>query len=282
MLWGVATLSVVTMPFPESLKLRVRQRAHFACCVCHALGVEVHHIVPESDDGPSDDANAAPLCPTCHETYGANPVKRKFIREARDTWYGICERRYASDPDRLTGVEKALEATATRSDLDRAVERLINVLEPRAFARDGTETPAAPEDAELTPSTLRNLLRMLYSTVRHCGAERTSQLSNALRASGYKTVGEVEAALIDTVEPVADFVASYRDRGDPTDWFVDDHAPQLLLPFLDEVFCLVNRPSVHAKLVSSARWVRRIGDPPPRTVRSTPPKPVVSESRDDV
>jgi hypothetical protein len=38
---------------------------------------------------PDELENAAPLCPSCHETYGANPTKRKFLREARDLWYEI-------------------------------------------------------------------------------------------------------------------------------------------------------------------------------------------------
>ena len=71
------------------------------CCLCHELGVEIHHIIPQEEDGPDSEDNAASLCPTCHERYGANPTKRKFIREARDNWYSICDRRYASDPDQI-------------------------------------------------------------------------------------------------------------------------------------------------------------------------------------
>ena len=73
------------MPFSEALKLSMKRRAHFSCCLCHTLGVEVHHIVPRADGGSDDEDNAAPLCPTCHETYGANPIKRKFIRAPKYT-----------------------------------------------------------------------------------------------------------------------------------------------------------------------------------------------------
>ena len=74
------------MPFIETLKSRVRKKAHLSCCLCQAIGVEVH-LVPEEEDGPDTEDNAVPLCPSCHETYGANPQKRKFIRETRDLWY---------------------------------------------------------------------------------------------------------------------------------------------------------------------------------------------------
>ncbi len=90
------------MPFSETLKKTIRKRAHMACCLCHELGVEIHHIIPQEMGGPDTEDNTAPLCPTCHERYGANPLKRKFIAEARDNWFEICERRFASDARNLT------------------------------------------------------------------------------------------------------------------------------------------------------------------------------------
>ncbi len=84
-----------------------------ACCICHTIGVEIHHIVPVAEGGPDSEDNAAPLCPSCHETYGANPSKRKLIREARGLWYEICERRYTSDSDRLSRIESMLQKLVT-------------------------------------------------------------------------------------------------------------------------------------------------------------------------
>jgi len=128
------------MGFPENLKLAVKRRAQFTCCLCKSLGVEVHHIIPESEAGPDSEDNAAPLCPSCHETYGANPIKRKFIRESRDFWYEICEKRYASDPDRLNEIGELLKQAATKDDLNRAVDKMSVVWNdaalsnPREFA----------------------------------------------------------------------------------------------------------------------------------------------------
>ncbi len=106
------------MAFPESTKLSVKRRAHFACCLCKSMGVEAHHIIPQADGGSDSEDNAAPLCPSCHETYGANPEKRKFIRQVRDLWYDICDKRYASDPDRLSVIENGLSNVATKQDLE--------------------------------------------------------------------------------------------------------------------------------------------------------------------
>src|SRR5690606_3352803 len=100
------------MAFPESLKATLRARAKFRCCLCEALGVELHHIVPQAEGGTDEEENAAPLCPSCHETYGANPVKRKLIREARDHWYKLVASREAIFPS-VSHVLAKLDNTAT-------------------------------------------------------------------------------------------------------------------------------------------------------------------------
>jgi hypothetical protein len=111
------------MPFSEPSKVTLRKRAHFCCCLCHELGVEIHHIVPQSEDGPDSEENAAPLCPSCHEKYGGNPEKRKFIREARDFWYEICETRYAFSAKQLEDIAEKLQRLATKEDLERVAVR---------------------------------------------------------------------------------------------------------------------------------------------------------------
>jgi len=102
-------------PSPRRISIRISPR--FA--PSHLIGVDIHHIVPESEGGPDVDDNAAPLCPSCHETYGANPQKRKFIREARDLWYEICATRFASDNEQLRAIVEMLQNVATREDVER-------------------------------------------------------------------------------------------------------------------------------------------------------------------
>jgi len=114
------------MAFSEALKSRVRKRSHLCCCVCKTMGVEVHHIIPQEEGGVDTEDNAAPLCPSCHETYGANPQKRKFIRETRDLWYEICEKRYASDPDRLDEIKRLLRNTVSYDDFKAFKEELLS------------------------------------------------------------------------------------------------------------------------------------------------------------
>jgi len=80
------------MPFSERVKKEVKEKSAFQCCRCKGIGIQVHHIIPEAEEGTSDDIdNAAPLCPSCHDYFGGNPDKRKDIREMRDWWYKIVE-----------------------------------------------------------------------------------------------------------------------------------------------------------------------------------------------
>ncbi len=78
------------MAFSESVKREAKQRANFRCVVCQQPWVEVHHIVPQAEDGSDTLDNAAPLCGTCHNRFGANPVLRKQLREMRDHWWERC------------------------------------------------------------------------------------------------------------------------------------------------------------------------------------------------
>lgn len=48
------------MGFGEPLKLKVKKKAHFHCCLCKAVGVEIHHILPQEEGGPDTIDNAAP------------------------------------------------------------------------------------------------------------------------------------------------------------------------------------------------------------------------------
>lgn len=81
------------MPFSERVKHLAKIKSAFRCCVCHKAFVEVHHLVPEADGGPSDLSNAAPLCASCHDLYGGNPDKRKTLTQMRDHWWELMEKR---------------------------------------------------------------------------------------------------------------------------------------------------------------------------------------------
>ena len=117
------------MPFTEALKLQIKKKSHFCCAICHSVGVEIHHIIPQAEAIDDTIDNAAPLCPSCHETYGANPTKRKFIREARDFWYELCENKYSShEGETLSDIRDLLEQSQ-REILSLRSDVLLNFAE---------------------------------------------------------------------------------------------------------------------------------------------------------
>lgn len=94
------------MAFSETLKSQIRKLTDMRCCICQAVGVEIHHIKPQHEGGLDTIENAAPLCPTCHETYGENPRKRKWIKEARDNWYDKCSNSATLTQELVARIEK--------------------------------------------------------------------------------------------------------------------------------------------------------------------------------
>ena len=110
------------MAFSEQLKSKIRRRTNFRCCMCHKLDVQIHHIIPQAERGEDTEDNAAPLCPSCHDTYGANPQKRKLIREMRDDWYEKCEKEVESS-DAIKGISERLQNLASKEDVERLAVR---------------------------------------------------------------------------------------------------------------------------------------------------------------
>jgi len=114
------------MPFSEKIKLEVKHRSAFRCCRCQKIGIDVHHIIPEGLGGSDDFDNAAPLCQNCHDRLGANPEKRKEIRQMRDWWYRLCDKQY--DAAGRLHEEKINEINDTVINIQKGQENLIPTL----------------------------------------------------------------------------------------------------------------------------------------------------------
>ena len=81
------------MAFSKKTKLLAKQKSAFRCCLCYKPFVEIHHIIPQADGGSDKLDNSAPLCSSCHDLYGGNPEKRRTIRQMRDYWWELIEKR---------------------------------------------------------------------------------------------------------------------------------------------------------------------------------------------
>jgi len=97
------------VPFNEDQKREVKEKAAFRCCRCQQIGIEVHHIIPEAVGGTDTLDNAAPVCPSCHASFGDNPQKRKEITQMRDWWYHQVEEMYCGPGSNL-GLLPAIDA----------------------------------------------------------------------------------------------------------------------------------------------------------------------------
>lgn len=151
------------MAFTEDLKLKIRKKSHYSCCLCRIPGVlEIHHIVPQAEGGSDTEDNAAPLCPTCHEIYGANPEKRKFIREVRDFWFEICEKRFDYSDDILHEITNRLEQLPSKVDLGLAINNITLQLDDLAGKLSDTDI----RDHQRLRSDIERLESVLSKTNR--------------------------------------------------------------------------------------------------------------------
>lgn len=100
-------------------------------------------MVSQAEGGPDTEDNAAPLCPSCHETYGSNSQKRKLVRECRDLWNELCEKQSMSGLSYLTEIADVLKTLSTKEDIDRLAVRVGS----REITEQGSSSfPLDPDD----------------------------------------------------------------------------------------------------------------------------------------
>ena len=164
------------MAFSELTKLEVKKRAAFRCCRCQSIGIEIHHIVPQADKGPDTLENAAPLCPSCHDYFGANPVKRKEITEMRNWWYKVAAVKYAPNPENETALAKITDELKTlrddKSQNTQALEELkqsLKGISDQIIDKVGTQDAAgtASRLLELSEVKLANISDLKPGPIRH-------------------------------------------------------------------------------------------------------------------
>jgi hypothetical protein len=119
------------MPFSQTLKDQVKKMAAFRCCRCHEIGIDIHHIVPQAKGGSDDIDNAAPLCQNCHERFGANPEKRKEIRQMRDWWYDVVKEKYYGDQSAVEKLNETLVKFqhSTLSEMEKLRSEVIHAVD---------------------------------------------------------------------------------------------------------------------------------------------------------
>lgn len=170
------------MAFTEAIKLKVKHLAAFRCCRCQEIGIEVHHIIPQSENGADTLDNAAPLCRNCHGSFGANPVKRKEIKEMRNWWYQRVELQYKSpDYGKLAEInEKVDELTKTGLQNKAELDSLKAILKDMSNTAIDNITPATVAGAatlvtdfsqfksliqhDVLPNSFINRIKLIHTT----------------------------------------------------------------------------------------------------------------------
>jgi hypothetical protein len=162
------------MDFPESVKLEAKRRAHYHCVICkQSIFLEVHHILPQEEGGAAELDNAAPLCPTCHDLYGSNPGKRKFVREARDFWWEYCATRSAP-PNNAAMLERLDKLQTELVSMREGQERYGEVLaEIKGLVADQFQSAAA---AVSSASTVSGVLQASSSLAGELRVVRPSRI----------------------------------------------------------------------------------------------------------
>lgn len=142
--------------------------------------------MPRKHGGLDAEPNAAPLCPSCHDTYGANPQKRKLLREARDAWFRICDQRFVP---RLQSLEASLSAVEASLDAKAgprvwfSVDGVIAALFSSEFTEVGL--PAT------SWSSIESLLTIFLSLRFWPDADWRLWRSTLLRAYGHRGAGRL-------------------------------------------------------------------------------------------
>jgi len=106
---------------------------HRRCCVCHrfcGVKMEIDHIIPLGEGGPSTRENGIPVCFECHaEIHSYNvdhPRGRKFraeeLRKHRDQWFELCKvRPEVFNVNVLSAEAGPLQALIDELEFNRAV-----------------------------------------------------------------------------------------------------------------------------------------------------------------
>lgn len=123
------------MSFSEKVKIEAKKKAGFRCVICQEPFVEVHHIIPQKEGGEDTINNAAPLCSRCHDLYGDNPSKRKQIRQMRDHWYEVMEKRNTGKLSDLNPIRPDHERINALRDKSIAIQHTV-------FAEENFQTAA--------------------------------------------------------------------------------------------------------------------------------------------
>jgi hypothetical protein len=179
--------------FPSSVAARLLADCRRHCCVCLAGGrwLQIHHIIPESEDGSGDYENGIPVCLDCHARIESKSnMGRSFTAEElrlhRDRWFETVKTnpevliRAAQTPQTQTGPLEALFAELNYNIL--AVYGSLDEAFPPLAVEQFKRTIATNALASLDESTKTQIL-LTYRLIAIVN-QSFEDLAHATRAGG--------------------------------------------------------------------------------------------------
>lgn len=227
------------MPFSEPAKLDAKRRSHYACVWCQRTDqfVEVHHIVPQEEGGPDILDNAAPLCPGCHTTIGANTDLRKQLKERRDWWWEHCAKKQTSLPDETTAkrLDELVTSLKTIEVQGGRNETMLTELKSQVLGRLRAQVTAVSSASTtsqviLASEPITRTVYQLTATVTFTGTKQRDGMPDpyhsyfVVSSSGLISgpAGQTQSGAVVTIIPVAGDAAGpeqhlFAPRGTPRD-----------------------------------------------------------------
>lgn len=124
---------------PSCLRRQLVLDSRGFCTLCHREAYsELHHIIPESEGGPTDYENLIPLCKVCHGRADQRQITRAELRSAKRKWCAECQRTItriiASDLDEVRKIRAlcdSYDGVCTNPDEQDSFKKRLEDLEQR-------------------------------------------------------------------------------------------------------------------------------------------------------
>lgn len=159
------------MEFPPKIKEKARRAAAFKCCLCHEKPCfHTHHLDPKKGN---DFENAVPLCVECHDLYGNDSYKRKFVQQARDFWYEY--------------VEKTYPARSKELELNQKIFEKLDELESKSISKEDMIKEIIPKITDVMSKSVHDLLVFVEKE----DYNRVIQAMSSLLSSATYTSGQL-------------------------------------------------------------------------------------------
>ena len=161
-------------PIPQRIRDKLLVDAMHRCCLCpqhEDVTIDLHHILPISEDGPNTEDNLIVVCPNCHRKI--HSIRSRYtsrqLHMYKERWVQLCALG-------LTIEERLMLALAV--DQEWPLDTARRAAGPQTISRD-TDGNVHIGDTVLNPAIQRALRRLLADLPDDTPSEARYQLAAA-------------------------------------------------------------------------------------------------------